>query len=209
MISPVECAELVAVKLCHDLAGPIGAINNGVELLHDEDTEFLNESLNLVEMSAKEAVHKIMYYRQAYGSISKENEINLNNLRDLITNFFSQTKCQIDWALPESQTTLVPSATARILLNLLLIASSTLITGGTITIQLTRDLQKIPIRLHAKGPMVKLADETLALLTLDKVEFPITVKNIQPFLTTQMLKMNHETLSVHYKPQELELITNS
>ena len=32
----MRVAELLASRLCHDLVGPIGAVNNGMELLEDE-----------------------------------------------------------------------------------------------------------------------------------------------------------------------------
>ena len=31
MLNDVRLAEMIATRLCHDLTGPIGAVNNGAE----------------------------------------------------------------------------------------------------------------------------------------------------------------------------------
>ena len=35
-IAPVDFASLLCSRLCHDLLSPVGALNNGLELLADE-----------------------------------------------------------------------------------------------------------------------------------------------------------------------------
>ncbi|HEX6783865.1 MAG TPA: histidine phosphotransferase, partial [Sphingomicrobium sp.] len=35
-MNPVDFASLLCSRLCHDLMSPIGALNNGIELLADE-----------------------------------------------------------------------------------------------------------------------------------------------------------------------------
>ena len=42
-ISPVEFASLLCSRLCHDLLSPIGALNNGLELLADERDPAMRE----------------------------------------------------------------------------------------------------------------------------------------------------------------------
>ena len=59
--------ELLSARLCHDLVGPIAAINNGVELLTDEDPEFVRDAISLVGDSARKAANRLQFYRFAYG----------------------------------------------------------------------------------------------------------------------------------------------
>ncbi len=35
----LRLAELLASRLCHDVVGPIGAVNNGMELLNDGELD--------------------------------------------------------------------------------------------------------------------------------------------------------------------------
>ena len=67
--------ELLTARLCHELSGPIAAINNGVELLVDEptlagdgaDPGFVQDAIALVGDSASRAASRLQFYRFAYG----------------------------------------------------------------------------------------------------------------------------------------------
>ena len=68
--------ELLTARLCHELSGPIAAINNGVELLAEEDLAlavdrpdpaFLQDAVALVGDSARRARSRLQFYRFAYG----------------------------------------------------------------------------------------------------------------------------------------------
>src|SRR5216110_1702747 len=59
--------DLLAARLCHDLIGPVSAIGNGVELLQDDDPEFVRDAVTLIGDSARKAVRRLQFYRFAYG----------------------------------------------------------------------------------------------------------------------------------------------
>jgi histidine phosphotransferase ChpT len=63
----LRVVELLTARLCHDLIGPVSAIGNGVELLDDEDPEFVRDAVALVGDSAKKAGSRLQFYRFAYG----------------------------------------------------------------------------------------------------------------------------------------------
>jgi histidine phosphotransferase ChpT len=63
----LRVVELLAARLCHDLIGPISAIGNGVELLADEDPDFVKDAVALVGESAHKASRSLQFYRFAYG----------------------------------------------------------------------------------------------------------------------------------------------
>ena len=53
-MNAVELASLLCSRLCHDLMSPVGALNNGIELLTDEtDPEMREKCLELLEDSAR------------------------------------------------------------------------------------------------------------------------------------------------------------
>ncbi len=62
--------ELLNARLCHELISPVGAINNGVELVAEEDVDadFQRDAMKLIASSAKTAGHRLNFYRFAYGS---------------------------------------------------------------------------------------------------------------------------------------------
>src|ERR1700683_3650474 len=60
--------ELLCGRLCHELVSPVGAINNGVELLDDDDPDFVKEAIGLIGQSARKAGQRLQFYRFAYGT---------------------------------------------------------------------------------------------------------------------------------------------
>ena len=47
----LRAVELLASRLCHDLVGPVGAVNNGLELLEDDMDDMWAEALKLAAHS--------------------------------------------------------------------------------------------------------------------------------------------------------------
>jgi histidine phosphotransferase ChpT len=68
MTRPIDLrvVELLAARLCHDLIGPVSAISNGVELLADEEPDFVLDAVALVGDSARKANRNLQFYRFAY-----------------------------------------------------------------------------------------------------------------------------------------------
>lgn len=59
--------ELLAARLCHDLISPVSAIANGVELMGEDDPEFVRDATKLVGDSARKASRRLQFYRFVYG----------------------------------------------------------------------------------------------------------------------------------------------
>jgi len=70
-LEDTNLAALISSKICHDLAGQIGAINNGLELLeeeNDEDTRYY--AFELIQNSARAAWAQLDFHRLAFGASS-------------------------------------------------------------------------------------------------------------------------------------------
>jgi len=59
--------ELLAARLCHDLISPVSAIANGVELMGEDDPDFVRQATELVGDSARTANRRLQFYRFAFG----------------------------------------------------------------------------------------------------------------------------------------------
>jgi len=77
----LRVTELLASRLCHDLVGPVGAVNNGLELLADEIDDMGPEALKLASDSAARAARALQYFRFAYGMAGSRVGGNLDELR--------------------------------------------------------------------------------------------------------------------------------
>ena len=65
----IEFASLLCSRLCHDLLSPVGALNNGLELMADEtDPQMRERCLELLSESARTSANKLKFFRLAFGS---------------------------------------------------------------------------------------------------------------------------------------------
>lgn len=86
----LELLQLVYTRISHDLAGTVGALYNGAELL-EEDLSFAQESANLIKNSAENLMSRLKFFRQTFG-LPKESD---DTTADYLTTFsipFSQNK---------------------------------------------------------------------------------------------------------------------
>ena len=91
--------ELLMARLCHELSAPIAAINNGVELLADEDpdfaspagTSFSRDAALLIGESARRAASRLQFYRFAYG-FGRHSAIAGSAPHELVAGFFGASR---------------------------------------------------------------------------------------------------------------------
>lgn len=63
----LELAQLLCTRLCHDLAGPVGAVAAGVELIGGDPSQADAETLGLIGNSSGAASLKLKFMRAALG----------------------------------------------------------------------------------------------------------------------------------------------
>jgi histidine phosphotransferase ChpT len=73
MDSELELAQLLCTRLCHDLAGPIGAVAAGVELIGTDPQAADPETLGLIETSSAAASFKLKFLRAVLGTDNSAN----------------------------------------------------------------------------------------------------------------------------------------
>ncbi|MEM8877120.1 MAG: histidine phosphotransferase family protein [Pseudomonadota bacterium] len=136
----MELAALLTSKVCHDLISPIGAVNNGLEVLADENSADMRDfAMDLIQKSAEQASAKLKFCRMAYGAGSAAgSEINLDDAGSVAEGFFQSDKMTISWNAPNEN---VAKDSVKLLLNLAVIASSAIPRGGELAI----DVQTAPL----------------------------------------------------------------
>lgn len=156
----VDLAALLCSRLCHDLLSPVGAMNNGLELLADEhDPEMRKRCMDLLAESAKSAADKLKFFRLAFGAAGGfGSEVDPAEARAVVEPLVTATKrTELIWSVPNA---LMPKRAVKVLLNLVLIANDALVRGGKLHVgaELRDGEQEIVI--HADGPRV-IFDETV------------------------------------------------
>src|SRR3954469_3558478 len=126
-MNAVDLASLLCSRLCHDLMSPVGALNNGIELLADEqDPEMREKCLELLADSARATANKLKFFRLAFGAgggfgeeiDTREAEIALKGILG------PERRIELAWVVSESK---LPKGAVKLLLNLALLAGDALV----------------------------------------------------------------------------------
>ncbi|WP_419825118.1 histidine phosphotransferase family protein [Sphingomonas sp.] len=165
MADGIEFASLLCSRLCHDLLSPVGALNNGIELLADEtDPEMRARCLELLAESARASANKLKFFRLAFGAAGGFGDsVDTREVRGAIEGLFGgDRRIQVGWMVAEGA---LAKGTIKILLNLALIAGDALVRGGRLDIGAEAGATRTEIVVRAEGPRIVLDPELKSALT--------------------------------------------
>ena len=185
-IAPVDFASLLCSRLCHDLLSPVGALNNGLELLADEtDPEMRARCLELLNESARASANKLKFFRLAFGAAGGFGDaVDAREAKAAIDGLFgSDGRVEINWLVEE--TTLSKTA-IKVLLNIVLIAGDALVRGGRLDIGVEIAGRRTEIVVRAEGPRLVLDPELRTALTGETGENALTPRAAAAWLVHQL-----------------------
>lgn len=154
-----EFASLLCSRLCHDLLSPVGALNNGIELLSDEhDPEMRARCIDLLGESARASANKLKFFRLAFGAAGGfADDVDTREARVAIEGLFGgEGRIQLGWMVDEPT---MSKAALKVLLNLVLIASDALVRGGRLDVGAEKHGDGLDIVIRAEGPRIVLDPE--------------------------------------------------
>jgi len=195
-ISPTEFASLLCSRLCHDLLSPVGALNNGIELLADEhDPEMRARCLELLSESARASANKLKFFRLAFGAAGGFGEtIDTREAHAAIEGLFGDNhRIQIGWMIEDP---LLPKQAVKVLLNLALIAGDALVRGGQLDIGAESNDGQVEIVVRADGPRIVLDPELRTALSGGLEGATITPRAAAAFLVHELVTQGGGSLQV-------------
>jgi histidine phosphotransferase ChpT len=195
--------ELLSARLCHELSGPIAAINNGVELLAEEDPglgsspnrAFLRDAVALVSESARRARFRLQFYRFAYG-FSSGSVIAGPAPHEIAMSFLAAINIIGDYA--ESIRRLTPDW-QKLACNLLSVGADALPRGGRLV------LSDGPLSLEAVGEHAALSAEACEALMLVTPIADLTARTVQPYFAGLLAKALERSLIATAEPGRVRL----
>lgn len=133
-MSKLDFAALLCSRLCHDLISPVGAINNGLELLAGEQDEAMRDAVfDLIEKSTQQTSNKLQFFRLAFGAAGGFSaDMDTGEAEKALRSFLIGSKVDLVWDIEAQK---INKSGLKLLLNLGLVAAEALIRGGTITVQ--------------------------------------------------------------------------
>ncbi|HEX3424231.1 MAG TPA: histidine phosphotransferase family protein [Sphingomicrobium sp.] len=135
---------------------PVGALNNGIELLGDEtDPEMREKCLELLADSARATANKLKFFRLAFGAGGGfAEEIDTAEAQATLEGLFgAEGKVELGWVVGSEK---LPKGAIKLLLNLALLAGDALVRGGRLDVGAERNGGEIELAVRAEGPRILL-----------------------------------------------------
>ncbi len=125
-VSDVNLAALIGSRICHDLISPIGAINNGLELLTMSGAAEGPE-MDLIGESVGNASARIRFFRIAFGAAGDQ-MVGEAEASSILRDLYHGSRLDVVWSPTDPQ----PRATVRLAFLGLLCLETAMPYGGSI-----------------------------------------------------------------------------
>lgn len=155
-MNAIDLASLLCSRLCHDLLSPVGAMNNGLELMADEQDPAMRERcLELLNESARASANKLKFFRLAFGAAGGFGDtIDTREAHAALAGLFgAEKRIELGWIVAGDA---LPKGAVKLLLNLALIAGDALVRGGRLDVAAEREGTRLEIVIRAEGPRILL-----------------------------------------------------
>ena len=199
-LSGPDLAALLCSRVCHDVISPVGAINNGLELLDEGGSDA--DALDLIRTSAINASVRLKFARLAFGaSGSAGASIDTGEAEKAAKDFAAaEKKAEVTWNGPRA---IVPKNRVKMLLNLFLVAYSAIPRGGNVDVVLENPETDARFEITVKGRMMRLPAKFVA-LSEGTEEEAVDAHSVQPYYT---LLMAHEAgMTIEYAVHEDRIV---
>jgi len=198
-LKATDLAAMLCSRVCHDLINPVGAIGNGLEVLADPTQGAMAEGAQeLIANSARHARAKLEFARLAYGASSTAGtDFDTRECERVARLLFDIEKADLDWQVP---LILLPKHKAKLLMNMLLIASQAVPRGGVVTAAVEGPAGAERFRFTARSDPEK-RQKTLMPAGAEELlrgnpEGGVDARGIQPFYTGILARMTDMELAI-------------
>ena len=206
----LRVGELMCSRLCHDLISPISAINNGIELMNENDEGIIDSSIELLGTSAKQALDRLSFYRVAFGLAGGGAIISWNEIRNILEIFSAERKTTIVWTRePQSPDENISHILAKLVVNVVYLAMECLPRGGVISVDNLEQKAPEPIVVRLEGPKCNLRDDVQSGLIPDLPIEQLSVRNIVAYLAISHAICLEKSLKVRDENSNRIVITIS
>lgn len=194
-----DLAALLCSRVCHDIISPVGAINNGLELLDEGGAD--EDAMDLIRSSALNASVRLKFARLAFGaSGSVGASIDTGEAEKAAKDFAAaEKKTEVIWNGPRA---IIPKNRVKLLLNLFLIAYGAIPRGGVLDITLQNPEQDAEFTIVATGKMMRVPPRFVELLR-SQLEEAVDAHTIQPYYTVLLGDEAGMALDVTSTPEEI------
>lgn len=198
-LSGPDLAALLCSRVCHDIISPVGAINNGLELLDEGGAD--EDAMDLIRSSAHNASVRLKFARLAFGaSGSVGASIDTGEAEKAVQDFSSaDNKTEVQW---NGTRAIIAKNKVKLLLNLFLVAYGAIPRGGSISVTLEDPETDPRFTLVARGKMVRVPPKFLEIQSGALTE-AVDAHSIQPYYTVLLASEAGMTIGATVGPDEV------
>lgn len=196
MIDKIKLLELMSARMFHDLAGPVGAVNNSLEFFEEGNAEIRKKALEIMKSSSMEAVLRLKFFRQAYGVLN-DKEIAVADIQELIKEFLEKTKLKLTW--DDLNIKVINALDAKIILNFVIIALGSMIYGGVLEVS-----HQDGLKIKFSGNNLIFSESTKDLLLENLTQATLSSSNVQIYYTHMIISSMNYKLIINQNVDNIE-----
>ena len=185
--SEFDLAALISSRICHDLISPIGAINNGLELLGMSGQSLNGPELSLIHESVQNASARLRFFRIASGAASDQ-EVGRAEVISILNDMMSGGRLSVEWGPLEGQ----PRDVVRLALLAIQCLEKAMPYGGRIEVSSSRKQWNI----HGKSEKLNQIDDLWTAVTATQIIPEISSAQVQFALLPAAAKEQNRDLRV-------------
>lgn len=185
--------ELLASRICHDLVSPVGAVNNGIELMREMDADMADDALDLIESSIGQAAARLKLFRLAYGAAGSETLVGFQDIKATFEGWVGASRTTVNWN-GRTDFSDMPKGFAKALLNVLVLAEEC--NPGESRLDVYIDEDESAASVHAFGKRPALHTGMDECLKMDFAVDSIDARLVHAYVTGAFLKHFGLTLSL-------------
>ncbi len=204
-LSAPDLAALLCSRLCHDIISPVGALNNGIELLDEGGAD--EDAMQLIRTSARNASARLQFCRIAFGAAGSAGMvIDTGDAEKVAIAFMKNEKADFSWS---GERALLPKNKVKLLLNLMIVANAAIPRGGKVAVKIEDPDTNLRISIRASGPMLRVPPKFLELHSEGKSSEPIDAHSIQAYYTLLMASESKMAISTTANAEDIEFAATS
>lgn len=205
----LELAQLMCSRICHDLVGPVGAVNTAVELMAEEGGTGLDgDAMAVLERSVREAGVRLTFFRRAFGlGGGADSVLPIEEIRELTAAMVPAGK--IDFRLEVhadggNAPSELPAYVAKLALIMVMIGAEAMPRGGNLGLHIAAMPDGTGLAVQGEGPGAAVRDPIAGALSADSAE-DVTARNVHAHLalllagklgTTLELSSDTDTIAI-------------
>jgi histidine phosphotransferase ChpT len=164
-LADIQLTAFMSSRICHDLVGPIGAINNGLELLEEEtDEDARAYAQEVILNSAQAAWTRLEFARLAFGASSGMGQaIDIGQAERIARGYVEEGKHRLHWHAPKDVQ--LDKSHARLLMMMIAISIPALPVGGELHVDVANGHGAPTLTVRCAGRNARIPDKVDGILS--------------------------------------------